>query len=456
MAGNEAFRDLYGRVASRRASRRRFLAGTAAAAGAAALAGPRVIVPARAQEKTKVVFWTAFTPPALDHLKQITMDFNAQSTDVEAELVQLPPGEETDVTQLITAVRGGTGPDIYHLDRFIVAQYAAAGALQDLGEISGGEDVLAPYLEFARNEATYDGKAYALPTDTDTRALYYNKTMLQSVGVDPAEFDPANGPVTLDRVAEIAAQLNVKDSAGNYTQVGFVPWFNQGWHYTYGFAFGGDFYDEEACQVTPTDPNIVAAFQWAQDYCVAQGAQELFAFAGPGDEPGFPSQENYFTVGTLAMQVTGDWHIRQMEQYNPDLDYGITYIPVPTAEAEPSTWAGGWSVVIPQGAKQPEAALTFMQYLAGEPGQRTYLDLQSALPTIQSLAEDPSLYGERHKFFAEMLATIAKNRPPLPVGAKYWDELSRAWQATYLNEAQPEEALQEAQENTQSDLDRFC
>ena len=456
MAGNETSRDLYGRVASRQLSRRRFMAGAAATAGAAAITSPRVIVPARAQEKTKVVFWTAWTPPGLDTLKKITEDFNAQSPDVEAEVVQLPPSDETDVAQLITAVRGGTGPDVFHLDRFIVAQHAATGLLQDLSQFSGDEDPLAPYIQFARDEATYDGKPYALPTDTDTRALYYNKTMLQSVGVDLAEFDPANGPVTLDRVAEIATQLNVKDSAGNYTQVGFVPWFNQGWHYTYGFAFGGDFYDEAACKVTPTDPNIVAAFQWTQDYCVAQGAQELFAFAGPGDEPGFPSQENYFTVGTMAMMITGNWHIRQMEQYNPELDYGTTYIPVPTAESEPSTWAGGWSLVIPEGAKEPEAALKFMQYLAGEPGQRTFSIDQSALPTFQSVAEDPSLFGERYQFFAQMLPTIAKNRPPLPVGSKYWDELSRAWQATYLNEKKPQEALEEAQENTQADLDRFC
>jgi multiple sugar transport system substrate-binding protein len=456
MASSDAFRDLYGRAANRRLSRRRLMAGAAGAAGAAALSGRRVIVPARAQEKTKVVYWTNFVPPDLDTLTNITTDFNAQSADIEVELVQLPPGEETDVTQLVTAVRGGTGPDVYHMDRFIVAQYAAAGALQDLSEISGGEDVLAPYIEFAQTEATYDGKPYALPVDTDTRALYYNRTMLQSVGVDPAEFDPANGPVTLDRVREIALQLNVKDAAGNYTQVGFVPWLNQGWHYTWGFAFGGDFYDEEACQVTPTDPPIVEAFQWAQDYCVEQGAQELFAFAGPADEPGFPAQEIPFTVGTVAMMITGNWHIRQMEQYNPELDYGTTYIPVPTAESEPSTWAGGWSVVIPQGAKEPEAALTFMQYLAGEPGQRLYIEQLSSLPTIQALAEDPSLFGERYQFFAEMLPTIAKNRPPLAVGSKYWDELSRAWQATYLNEADPLEALQEAQDNTQSDLQRFC
>src|SRR5688572_32591691 len=35
-----------------------------------------------------------------------------------------PPAQVTDVTTLMTAVRGGTGPDLYLFDRFIVAQRA--------------------------------------------------------------------------------------------------------------------------------------------------------------------------------------------------------------------------------------------------------------------------------------------------------------------------------------------
>ena len=98
--------------------------------------------------------------------------------------------------------------------------------------------------------------------------------MLTEAGVDLAEFDWANGPVTWDRVAEIATALNVKDSNGNYERVGFVPWFNQGWHYTYGFSWGGSFYNDAECQVTPNDPPIVEAFQWVYDYCAALGPQE--------------------------------------------------------------------------------------------------------------------------------------------------------------------------------------
>ena len=68
--------------------------------------------------------------------------------------------------------------------------------------------------------------------------------MITAAGRRPvAARSRTNGPVTWDQVAEIANQLNVKDGNGNYTQMGFVPWVNQGWHYTYGFSFGGSFFD---------------------------------------------------------------------------------------------------------------------------------------------------------------------------------------------------------------------
>ena len=207
-----------------------------------------------AQRRRHVVFWTGSTNPVdLAALRKIVDQFNALG-GATAELVEVT-GSETEATALITAVRGGTGPDVYMLDRFTVAQRAADGLLEDLTQFD--DNPLDGFIAFAAEEATFDGKAYALPFDTDTRALYYNIGMLEEAGIDPAELDPANGPVTWDRVMEIANQLN-EDDGTNYTRMGFVPWQTwangQGWHYTFGFSWGADFYDEAACQVTPTTP----------------------------------------------------------------------------------------------------------------------------------------------------------------------------------------------------------
>lgn len=89
---------------------------------------PRVIVRA-AQDQPVVTFWTTFPDPDLTVLKGMVETYNGQATDHQAELVQIPPAQVTDVSKLMTAVRGGTGPDVYHLDRFIVAQRAADGLI---------------------------------------------------------------------------------------------------------------------------------------------------------------------------------------------------------------------------------------------------------------------------------------------------------------------------------------
>jgi multiple sugar transport system substrate-binding protein len=451
--GNDALRDLVGRMRSGRLSRRQFMTRAAAMGlSATAISGALRQVPTRAQDNGEITFWTTFSANDFDNMKAVTDAYNAQATGAKVNIVQVPPAQVTDVSKLMTAVRGGTGPDMYHMDRFVVAQNAATGLLQDLSSL--GAD-LSNYVPFAAQEATYDGKAYALPFDTDARALYYNKTMLQSVGVDPAQLDSSKGPVTWDAVAEIAAKLDVKDSNGNYTQMGFVPWDNQGWHYTYGFSFGGKFFDQAACEVSPTDQPIVDAFTWVQKYCVNLGADKVSAFANAQNLPGADPAQNTFHTQKLAMTITGDWEIANLVTYAPDMQYGITWMPVPKAGDPSVTWAGGWSVVIPQGAKNVDGAWAAMQFICGEQGSRLYTQNSSHLPTWKALLSDTELFAGQHQFFAQMLPT-AKNRPPLPVGAKYWDELTVAWQKTYLNQGKPADLLETVKNNVDADLKQYC
>ena len=277
--GNDAdLRSLTRQLRSGRIDRRRFMQGAAAlGVSATAISSALRIAPTRAQDAGEITFWTTYTANDLANVQAVVDGYNAQATGAKVKLVQIPPAQVTDTTTLMTAVRGGTGPDLYLFDRFIVGQRAGDGLLQNLSEL-GANDLLGNYVPFAAAESTYNGDAYCLPFDTDVRALYYNKGML---GADADKLDPANGPATWDTVAEVANKLNVQDGSGNYTTMGFVPWLNQGWHYTYGFAFGGSFMDYDACSVTPDDQPIVDAFTWAQNYCVALDADKVNAFRLP-------------------------------------------------------------------------------------------------------------------------------------------------------------------------------
>jgi multiple sugar transport system substrate-binding protein len=113
-------------------------------------------------------------------------------------------------------------------------------------------------------------------------------------------------------------------------------------------------------------------------------------------------------------------------------------------------------MVVPEGASNVEGSVDFIRFMCGEPGQRIYTTDTRHLPTLTSLTQDASLFTERSTFFAEMLLPTSNNRPPLPVGSQYWDALTAAYQAIYLNQTQPAEALAKVREDVQSQLQQYC
>jgi len=454
-------KDVQTTLLGRTINRRRLIQ-TAAVAGAGAAASSVFTAPAvLGQAKGKVTFWTTYSDVGLKALQQIAQTFNGQSTKTEVTVVQRPPASVTDSSSLITAVRGGEGPDVYLLDRFIVAERASTGLLQDLTDLmkAAGDDpdLKTRYVGFAAAEATYDGKPYALPFDTDVRMLFYNKKMLTDAGVDLEAWDPKNGPMVFDDVKAIANKLN-KEESGNFSQVGFVPYFAEGWHYTYGFDWGGNFFDYDKCQVTPDDPKILEASQWVYDYAKELNADKLYAFIQNAIRVGAAPTDNPFMQNRLAMFISGNWMFQQFRTYIPKVEVGHTYIPVPTKGMNSTTWAGGWSGVIPQGAKNPEGGYEFVRYLCGAEGLKAYVKLNNNLPTIKELLTDKSLFDANLTWVVDSLFPTTRNRPPLPVGSKYWDELGNAWQAIYLNQADPKTAMETAKKDTQQQLDSggFC
>jgi multiple sugar transport system substrate-binding protein len=408
---------------------------------------------------TEVKFWTEHTPPASDTMAKMVDSFNQANPDICVKMT-IVPGTETNIAKLLTSIRGGAAPDVYLADRFTVPQRAAEGVLAELPEAGALKD---QYLEFAWNETQFQGKTFALPFDTDARALFYNKDMITAAGEDPAKLDISNGPATIDEVLAIADKITKEDANGNYETMGWIPGgpgpggqpgaIDQGWHYTWGFAYGGKFADTAACKVTPTDPGVVAGFQFLYDFAKQRDPEKITRFVSSNmPDPTNPAQQNAFTTGKLAMIVTGDWRIDEMAKYAPDADYAFTYIPVPKEGDTSATWAGGWSVALIPDSKAPDQAWKFMQYFAGPEGQAVYTKETKHLPTLSALLTDASLYDERHKTFLDFL-DVATNRPPLAVGATYWDALTAAQGAVELNSKEPMAALQEAADAVQPDLD---
>jgi multiple sugar transport system substrate-binding protein len=410
--------------------------------------------------QTHLKFWinSSLGAPEKGAYQKAADAFGQKNPNVKVS-VEVVPGSETDVAKLMTAVRSGAGPDIAVVDRFTIAQRAASGLLVDLTPLIAkeGKDLSQEYLAGPWQEVLYQKKVYALPTNTDARVLFYNKKLLKEAGIDPDEFDPAKGPIDPQRFKELAFKLNQTDSSGAYTRLGFVPWLEQGWGYTWGFAFGGNFFDFANCKVTATDPGVVKGYQFLYDWAKALDPQKARTFVDTywqwPSVGTLPDSQMPFYTGKVAFVITGNWVFAIMKDVAPTLDYGVTYIPAPNSQK--TSWSGGWSIAILQGSKNVDAAYQFLRFVTGDEGQTLLVKEAASLPTLKSLGQRKDLFAPEYEFFLNLLP-VSKSRPPIPVGALYWDKLKEAEEAVITNSQTPEKALQAVVETVQPQMDRFC
>lgn len=379
---------------------------------------------------TTVTFWHGTTDVEQEALEEIVKRFNKQQSDITVEAVYIAQQGEGQNEKLLAAIAGGNPPDVAYFDRFEVGSWAAQGSLTDLTDYAAKDNVEDnDYYEYAINEARYEGQLYGLPMDTDARLLFYNKDQFEEVGLDPE-----NPPKTIAELEEAAKKLTVKEG-NRFERIGFIPWYGQGWLYTWGWVFGGEFYDEETGQVTAHDPQIVESLQWMTDYAQEYGIEDLTAFT---DSAG-TAAESPFLTGQISMTVTVPAQIGGIKKYKPDLHYGVAPIPTPTGDNF-TTWAGGWSFVIPKGAKSEEAAWEFMKFAAGTEGQSIYSEMTGNLASIKSINEELYADDPIMKEFVDILPQ-ARHRPVISEGSLLWNELVQARDLAIRENDTPENLL---------------
>ncbi len=75
----------------------------------------------------ETVFWhTLPRDPDKSSIEEIVKQFEKENPDIKVKIVVVPAGE-TDSSKILTAVAGGTAPDLFYVDRFTVPQRAAQG-----------------------------------------------------------------------------------------------------------------------------------------------------------------------------------------------------------------------------------------------------------------------------------------------------------------------------------------
>jgi ABC-type glycerol-3-phosphate transport system substrate-binding protein len=304
-----------------------------------------------------------------------------------------------------------------------VPQFAHQGFFTDITEPAKAAGVTADqYFDFAWNEATYKDKIYALPFDTDTRALWYNKDIFKEAGLDPEK-----PPQTLAQLKDVAAKLTKKGSGGQITRFGYHPLYDQMWLYTWGFAFKGEFQDPQTKKITFSHPNNVKAMEYMKAWVNEIGIQDVDAMIAACAGSACNGPNDWFWTGQFATVTSGDWKVAQQKQYKPDGHYGVVPFPGPDGPAPFASWAGGWSWAVPKGYKDVPNAFDFVSYICGPEGLLKYNKDTYHIPTIKTAAADPYFRADPlHAVFMDLLP-VSHSRPPIPFGSKLWDMQVKAF-----------------------------
>jgi len=381
------------------------------------------------EEKVEITFWHNWeTGPSGESIKESVAKFNETHPNIEVEAVYVAPdGGDSVSSKLVTAVAGGNPPDVMLASRYGIAEYKEA--LEPVGELAERDGITEDmFYPWAWGEASYEGELLALPYDGTARALFYNKEHFREAGLDPE-----NPPKTIEELEAAAEKLTIKED-GKYTRFGFIPWFGEGWLYTWGWSFGGEFVDNNGV-VTANDPKIVEALAWETDFAEKFGIKDVTSFVSSAGT----NATNPFFTGQLSMMVTGNWMLSQIEEYAPDLDYGVTYIPTPTGDNF-TTFVGGRVLLIPKGVKNLDASWEFVKWMtASEEGQsiKKITGEFAAMPEVNEklYADDP-----RQNVFLEVLPN-GKHRPVVLAGNMMWDELAKAPDLVMNKQGTPQEIL---------------
>ncbi|WP_281449427.1 extracellular solute-binding protein [Paenarthrobacter nitroguajacolicus] len=143
--------------------------------------------PDAAQDKTlKIVYQKTDAFTALDSVMQdAKKEFEAAHSGVKVDLQPIQANDDDYGTKLALAQRSrDTAPDVFYEDTFKVRSDVDAGYLLKLDSYLGKWDDWSKFSEAAKAAGRADdGGIYAVPLGTDTRAIWYNKAVLQKAGI---------------------------------------------------------------------------------------------------------------------------------------------------------------------------------------------------------------------------------------------------------------------------------
>ncbi len=401
------------------------------------------------QETATIQYWTFWADRWGEHQGTIVEEYNNSHDNFQVEMLIVPWGELT--TKLLTAVSAGNPPDFSIIGRSEVVEWAVRGGVLPLTDYISASERTNPddWYESAWSECVWEGTTYAQPFESGTYAAWYNTGFMEEAGLDPQAL-----PTTWSELDAFAEAVTVGNDSDGYTRIGAIPWLAR--RDLLGWLSGGEWYDEQTQQITAATPENIAAMEWIKQYADKYGGEAMERFRqglGGGDTEDAP-----YLREQIGSVWNGSWTLSAKVEYAPDVPLAVHPLPYRDGTANASVNQGS-ACVLPKGSPQPDLAYEFLTWMSIDgvaqwvPFAADMVSRKDQIEIYPDALPDDEVFHGYWQIYNDALA-YARHEPAMPVRLLWNDQLNAAIDAVVRNAKTPEQALQEAQDVTQRELNQ--
>ncbi|WP_434402811.1 extracellular solute-binding protein [Planococcus sp. 11815] len=363
---------------------------------------------------------------------QAAVDQFEEENDVTITIVEKPYAQQIEDLRLDGP--GGTGPDVLTMAGDQIGTAVIEGLVK---EVAVGEEVQSIYTDAAMQSQMVDGKVYGLPKAVESTILYYNKDLIAEEEL----------PATLEEWYEYSKETTTGD------QFGFLALFDQIYYaQSVMSGYGGYIFGQDADgNYDPSDIglNNEGSLEGA-NYIQKFYEEDLFP-AGIIGEQGINVLESLFTEGKATAIISGPWNVDPFT--DAGVNFGMTKLPELDNGENMSSFIGVKSYNVSAYSENAELAEELLVFLANEENSRTRFEETQEVPAVEALANDPVVAESEVAQAVAEQSIFAELTPNIPSMNEVWTPADSALQTIATGKAQPEEALNQAVETIEGQIE---
>ena len=378
-----------------------------------------------------IQIWDGYTQVEAKAFAHLLSEYHKQTGQTVTSLFV---NNDNSLQKVLTAVRGGSLPDIAYLYGSWAPNVAQIPQVVNLTNVVQRPGV--NWNDFwvgERDVATVNGKVIGVPALVDNLAVVYNKTLFAQAGLQP----PGPGWTWAQFTAD-AQRLT--DPAKKQFGTAYVTPGSEDtvWHWeALLWEAGGSLLTPDNKKAAFDSPAGLQSLNTLRQMAVTSHSMYL--------DPTDSAYGNLFNSGKIGMLVTGPWDLSTF----PNVHYGVQVMPsYPGGTGGHQTISGpdNW-VIFNNGSAKVAAAEKFLLWLTA-PAQARYFSLATGdLPIRASVASSAGFSQQMNKAlpgvdaFVTNLNNVHQARPQIAAYPKISQILGNMIVSVLLGKAQPAAAL---------------